>query len=224
MQVYSSLPKFPRMMELLKSYVEDAKYSYDPLGISEYTLKSAEKEYAPEDFAEMKAYIDAEGLPIIGGAPILDVPGFNYVHTPFDPEVPLPRRGTARSAGYDFYLPCDIVVGDEPVKVNTGVSVHIPESMQGFLAVFIRSSLGKDIRLLNGTGIIDADYEGNPENNGDIGLILQAQPGRPPREFKRGDRIAQGIILPYATIGLDVPRTEKREGGFGSTDKKDKKK
>lgn len=225
MQVYSSLPPFPRMMELLQSYVDDAKCSYDPLGVAQYTISQAEKEYGPEDFDEMLKFIKEEGLPIIDKSPQLDILGFNYVHTPFDPDVPLPSRGTARSAGYDFFLPCDVTVGPEPVRVMLGVSAHIPESLGNyFLAVFIRSGISKSVRLVNGTGIIDADYEHNPDNNGDIGLMLQTNPGVEPITFKKGDRIAQGIFLPFLVTALDFPRSSERIGGFGSTDKQQKKK
>ena len=219
MQVYSALPKFEAMKELLATAIDDAKNSYDPVGISAYTLKCIEREYAPEEVAEIKDIIEANVLPIGVEMPKLDVRSFNYVHFPYDPEIPLPTRATARSAGYDFYLPEDIVVTEEGVKVWTGVSVHIPEQSQEFLAVYIRSSLSDRIYMANNVGIIDGDYEGNETTNGDIGLVLKAYPGKGPVELKRGDRIAQGIFQPYGITALDVPRSKIRTGGFGSTGK-----
>ena len=149
MQVYSSLPPFPRMMELLQSYVDDAKYSYDPLGVAQYTINQAEKEYSPEDFDTMMKFIKDEGLPIIDESPQIDILGFNYVHTPFDPEVPLPSRGTARSAGYDFFLPCDVTIGPGTGTCYVGC-LHISRNLLGnyFLAVFIRSGISKSVRLV----------------------------------------------------------------------------
>ena len=38
--------------------------------------------------------------------------------------------------------------------------------------------------------------------------------------IKRGDRIAQGVIVPYYIVDDDMPLSDTRNGGFGSTDKR----
>lgn len=222
MQVYSALPKFEKMKELLAAAIDDAANSYDPVGISKYTLKCIEAEYASEEVAEIKDIIEANSLPVMDSMPSLDVRAFNYVHFPADNEVPLPSRGTPGSAGYDFYLPEDIVVTEEGVRVWLGVNVHIPTGVKENLDLYIRSSLSEKIYLVNAVGIIDADYEHNPQTNGDIGIVLRTWPGQPPLELKRGDRVVQGIFRPYEVTFNDFPRSGKRVGGFGSTGRNDK--
>lgn len=129
----------------------------------------------------------------------------------------LPTRKTWGSAGYDFYLPCDVTIephGFTPVYL-TGVKARFPQNE--VLMLFIRSSVGikKHVVLTNGTGIIDSDYYDNPENEGNIGISLHNMSDSVVT-FKKGERIMQGIFLPYGITGTDVT-TEKRTGATGST-------
>lgn len=41
-------------------------------------------------------------------------------------------------------------------------------------------------------------------------------------EIKKGQAFAQGIIMKYFTVDDDEVNTEKRNGGFGSSDKERK--
>lgn len=214
MQVYESLPTFTEAKELLLAKVEDAKVSYEPQIIEPYTLECMCKSYTPEEYGEIETLIAPfkEG---VKQRPNMLLVGFEHVHLP-SIEFPLPSRATDSSAGYDFYLPNDIVVGpDSPVLVKLGVKAHL-ESYQ-VLQLYIRSSLSKKIFLLNSIGIIDADYYNNPDNMGEIGVMLQAWPGQGPVELNRGDRVVQGLIMQYHTIDIDVPRNPERTGGYGST-------
>jgi dUTP pyrophosphatase len=81
-----------------------------------------------------------------------------------------------------------------------------------------RSGLGfkYGVRLANTIGNIDSDYW-QSDNEGHIMLKIVAA-----KDFsiKKGDRIAQGVILPYFTVDDDEPLSNKRNGGFGSTDKR----
>ena len=63
--------------------------------------------------------------------------------------------------------------------------------------------------------IIDADYYGNPDNDGEIFLQL-INLGPNPVILRKGDRIGQGIIKPYLTTEDDAAEGD-RKGGFGST-------
>ena len=86
------------------------------------------------------------------------------------------------------------------------------------LLIFVRSSMGKHpVVIANGTGLIDADYYSNDDNDGNIGFRL-LNLGDTPYEIKAGDRIGQGIFIKYGTIKDDSTKT-KREGGFGSSGK-----
>jgi dUTP pyrophosphatase len=86
-----------------------------------------------------------------------------------------------------------------------------------FLGIFARSStpLKRGLMVANGVGVIDADYCGP----GDEIKIQVLNITDAPVTIVRGDRLAQGIVLP-------CPRVEWEEveemavptrGGFGST-------
>ena len=73
--------------------------------------------------------------------------------------IPLPRRATSGSAGYDFALPCDLTLRPgETAKIPTGIRARIAEGW--VLMIYPRSGLGFKYRLqLNNTvGVIDSDY------------------------------------------------------------------
>jgi dUTP pyrophosphatase len=63
---------------------------------------------------------------------------------------------------------------------------------------------------LNGVGTVDADYPN------EIGILL-INHGKGVWGYKRGDRIAQGVVtLAFRIDGVKV-KDDKRIGGFGST-------
>ncbi|MBO7086105.1 MAG: dUTP diphosphatase [Bacilli bacterium] len=130
----------------------------------------------------------------------------------------IPTRATINSAGYDFYVPEDIVV---KAKTKVGIKTYICSYMQSdeYLAIHIRSSISikKGLELVNQTGIVDSDYYHNPDNNGHI-IIWVKNTNDTDVELKRGDRIAQGIFNKYLKADDDNVKYT-RIGGFGSTTK-----
>lgn len=131
----------------------------------------------------------------------------------------LPTRKTKGSAGYDFYLPCDVHLepyGDSPI-ILTGVKAYMPEDE--VLLLFIRSSVGilKNVTLSNSVAVIDTDFVDNPENEGNIGLRLHNNSALSV-DFKKGERIMQGVFVKFGTVVNDVT-TGERKGGTGSTGK-----
>ena len=128
-----------------------------------------------------------------------------------------PIRKTTLSAGYDFFSPINIILEpNDSFIIPTGIKAKMENDE--FLAIFIRSSLGikKDLVLKNGTGIIDADYFNNPNNEGHI-LIAVKNTGKESIEITTGEGIAQGIFLNYLVTDNDQTNN-KRIGGIGSTD------
>lgn len=137
--------------------------------------------------------------------------------------IKLPKRATAGSAGYDFYLPCDIKLAPgETIGIPTGIRAKM--DIAWVLMIFPRSGLGFKYRLQldNTVGIIDSDYyysdnEGhiiikvtNCSNTGSsAGKVL---------ELESGKGFAQGIFLQYG-ITSDDDAEGVRNGGFGSTGK-----
>ena len=67
--------------------------------------------------------------------------------------------------------------------------------------------------LANGVGIVDADYIDNPDNEGEIGFLFTVTKDT---TLHRGDKIGQGIFLPYSLVS-DDDASGSRSGGFGST-------
>lgn len=134
-----------------------------------------------------------------------------------DTNIQLPRRGSRSACAYDFYCPeeCLILPG-ETIMVWTDVKAVLPARYM--LMLNVRSSMGKNlISLANAQGWVDSDYANNPDNDGNIGLMLH-NGGDRPYIIHVGDRIAQGMIVKYYTMDDDFVDTQ-REGGFGSTGK-----
>lgn len=146
--------------------------------------------------------------------------GFEVVSKEFrkhgDVEIQLPTRGSKHSAGYDFYLPCDLTLAPgEKTCVWSDVKAYMQEDE--VLMVYVRSSVGikKGLRLSNGTGVIDADYFNNENTGGNIGIALQNVSDEIV-SLPKGERICQGVFIKY--LVADSGNTDKeRNGGIGST-------
>lgn len=136
--------------------------------------------------------------------------------TGWEGKVTLPTRKTALSAGYDLSVA-------EQVRIEPGAVALVPTGLKAYMApgevllLAVRSSLAvkRRLALANAIGVIDADYVDNPENEGHILIALENR-GPEPVELAAGERIAQGIFLPYLTV-LDDQPGGSRTGGFGST-------
>lgn len=128
----------------------------------------------------------------------------------------LPTRATAKSAGHDFFLKEDVTI--KPGKaVFQYTDVKCRLNRDGVLLLFVRSSIGikQHLMLANGTGVIDADYYGNADNDGNIGLTLYNY-GTDAVTLKEGTRIMQGVVVDYRISENDAAYGN-RSGGFGST-------
>ena len=136
----------------------------------------------------------------------------------FGAEWPLPEYATAHSAGMDLRAalaaPLQLAAG-QTALVPSGLAIHVGDP--GMCAVLLpRSGLGHKhgIVLGNGTGLIDADYQGP---------LMISLWNRSASEFKLepGDRIAQLMLLPVVRAKLQVVDTfeesARGEGGFGHT-------
>ena len=131
-------------------------------------------------------------------------------------EIPLPRRATAGSAGYDFVSPLTVtVLPGEAALIPTGIRAEMETGW--VLLLFPRSSLGfrHGIRLSNTVGVIDSDYA-FAKNEGHI-MVKLRNPGTEPGTIGQGERFCQGVFLPYGTADEDNREFAERSGGFGST-------
>mgnify|MGYP002556368367 CR=1 FL=1 len=176
--------------------------------------------------------------------------GFEPVEAQFrqaKSEPRLPLHATRTSAGYDFYA-------TEDLSIAPGEKAHFPTDLKAYmqpnemLLLIVRSSMGirQDLMAANTAGIVDSDYYGNPDNDGNLIVFLRNL--RPAmalsgyrtatlsggetidvpivedlREtntvhIRAGERVIQGIFVPVlpADQGADAP---ERSGGFGSSGK-----
>ncbi len=133
-------------------------------------------------------------------------------------EWPLPGHATEGSAGIDLRAALDaplLLAPGDVALVPSGMAIHIDDP--GLCAVILpRSGLGHrhGIVLGNGTGLIDADYQGPL-------MISVWNRGREAFSIEPGDRIAQLVLLPVVRARLQVVDTfndsARGEGGFGHT-------
>ena len=129
-------------------------------------------------------------------------------------DIPLPRRATVGSAGYDFICPAEVTLAPgEALTIPTGVRCEMQPGW--VLMLFPRSGLGfkHQVHLANTVGVIDADYF-HAANEGHI--MVRIVNGPRPLTIARGERFCQGVFLPHGLAEEDEVLTD-REGGFGST-------
>jgi len=140
--------------------------------------------------------------------------GFEVVKGFEDFPVTLPVRSTSGSAGYDFFalFDCPLSKG-EICAIKTGVKAYMQPGEVLILANR-SSNPAKGLELANGIGVVDRDYYGNPDNDGHIMFLFKATQDV---FVKAGQKIGQGLFMPFLTADNDTTTTQ-RVGGFGSTD------
>lgn len=136
-------------------------------------------------------------------------------------DIKLPMRSTKNSAGYDFFALEDVVFPAKKLtRVMTGIKCRLLPDMILMLANRSSNPSKKSLILANGVGIVDADYYGNPDNDGEIGFEFYNISDKDV-VIKKGEKIGQGIILHYILTDNDYVSNlnSTRTGGFGSTGK-----
>ena len=136
----------------------------------------------------------------------------------FGAEWALPEYATAASAGLDLRAALDQPLTLQPGEtalVPSGLAIHLGDP--GLCAMLLpRSGLGHKhgIVLGNGTGLIDADYQGPL-------MISLWNRGQEAFTMHPGDRVAQLVVLPIVRATLRVVQafetSERGAGGFGHT-------
>ncbi|KRM52793.1 dUTP diphosphatase [Ligilactobacillus araffinosus] len=175
--------------------------------------------------------------------------GFEVVSRYRNAGLALPQRATQHAAGYDFCAAEDFVLPSiwklnfvkifkalreqkpltdqdyedanhvlKPYLVPTGIKAYMGDDEFLMLANRSSSPLKRGIVLPNGVGIVDADYYGNANNEGEIFFQL-VNFGVRDQVIKKGERLGQGIFIPYLTSDNEQAPQMKRTGGFGSSGK-----
>lgn len=139
----------------------------------------------------------------------------------------IPAKSHYADAGFDLYSDEDIIINgvinhhtdgiytkpkiDRKI-ISTGISMAIPEDHVGIIKD--RSGNASKIGLHVLAGVIDSNYRG------DIGVCL-CNLGTDFHSVKKGDRIAQILIIPVAQAILmesdSLDDTKRGEKGFGSS-------
>lgn len=129
----------------------------------------------------------------------------------------LPAPGSAGSAGLDLRAAIEHEATLEPGRrllVPTGFAVELPPGHEG--QVRPRSGLAArhGVTVVNAPGTVDSDYRGEI-------LVALIHLGDEAVTLRRGDRIAQLVVAPVASIRVEeaaeLDDTERGAGGFGST-------
>jgi dUTP pyrophosphatase len=133
-----------------------------------------------------------------------------------DPDLPLPSYAHPTDAGLDLHAAAGATLKPgERALIPTGVAVAIPEGYTGLVqprsGLAWRSGLG----LVNAPGLVDSGYRG------EVAVIAINLDPELPIEVRRGDRIAQMVIVPVAHAKLvpveELPPADRGAVGFGST-------
>ncbi|MHB1923618.1 MAG: dUTP diphosphatase [Acidimicrobiales bacterium] len=134
-----------------------------------------------------------------------------------DPDLPLPAYARPGDAGADLLAreDAELAPGGGRALVPTGVALAIPPGYAGFVQPRSGLALRHGVTCLNTPGLIDSGYRGEIKV-----LLVNTDPAEPFR-VRRGDRIAQLVILAVtgATFSVveQLPDSVRGEGGFGHT-------
>jgi len=134
-------------------------------------------------------------------------------------DIELPEYKTDGAACFDI-APCEnsVIKPGERALLSTGLIINVPEGHA--LIIAPRSSMAKTgLVMPHSIGIIDSDYCG-PE---DEMKILVSNPTRDAIKIDKGQRVAQGFVLPISrVIWKEIKREDikhQTRGGYGSTGK-----
>lgn len=132
--------------------------------------------------------------------------------------IQIPKRSTSKAMGYDIHSPINFTLDEKhSVLFPTGLCVSMDDGWGWH--IFPRSGLGfkYTTALANTVGLIDGDYI-DSDNGGHIMMrLILHEPHTV--TINAGDRIAQGVFIPYGITCNDDAETRLRNGGLGSTGK-----
>ena len=134
-------------------------------------------------------------------------------------DIRLPERSTLNSAGYDFFSLEEILFPAKTItRVFTGIKCELMPNQVLILANRSSNPSKKGLILINGIGVVDADYYGNSDNDGEIAFEFYNMLDED-ITIKKGEKLGQGLILKFDKIEDDYVSNpyKTRNGGFGST-------
>ncbi len=132
-----------------------------------------------------------------------------------DPELPVPVSTHPGDAGVDLRARETTTLGPgERALIPTGVAVAIPDGHVGLVAPRSGLATRHGIGVVNAPGIVDSGYRGELQ-------VVMVNHGSEVVTLARGDRIAQLVVVPFATPAFDLvdelPGSSRGSDGFGSS-------
>lgn len=133
-----------------------------------------------------------------------------------DPGLPAPSYENPGDAGMDLRAREDVTLAPGArASVPTGISLALPAGYVGLVCPRSGLAWRAGVGVVNGPGVIDAGYRG------EICVILVNHDPVETIALKRGDRIAQLLVMPIPAVRLvpveSLPGSHRGDGGFGST-------
>ena len=133
-----------------------------------------------------------------------------------DSGLPVPAYAQAGDAGLDLCATQDInLAPGQRAAVGTGLALAIPEGFAGFVQARSGRAVREGLGVVNAPGLIDSGYRG------EIMVILINLDPTNAIAIRRGDRIAQLVILAVPQVELaevaELPHSERGDRGHGST-------
>ena len=127
-----------------------------------------------------------------------------------------PEYKSVGAAGFDIAASQYITVyPHKTVAVPTGLFLEIPKGYEVQIRPRSGLSLHHDVIVKNAPGTIDSDYRG------EIKVILYNLNKSRPFTIRKGDRIAQGVLVKveqaHFVYDENHSQTERNDQGFGST-------
>jgi len=133
----------------------------------------------------------------------------------------IPKRSTKESAGYDFESLMDFTLKPGEIKkIPLGIKADMNSGEVLFLIVRSSQGFKYNVRMCNQVGVIDKDYYNNSENEGHMWIKLENH-GDKDYVVSKGDKIIQGLFMPFLTVDNEENIEKVRTSGIGSTDRKE---
>ena len=133
--------------------------------------------------------------------------------------LPLPSYQSKHAAGLDIVAgvpeaePVELLPGERAL-ILTGLALELPPGYEAQVRPRSGLALKHGVTLLNSPGTIDSDYRGEL-------MVIMINHGTEPFLVRRGDRVAQLVIAPVASVEIvaveALGATVRGRGGFGST-------
>ena len=115
-----------------------------------------------------------------------------------DPDLPVPAYAYVGDAGVDLRATCDDILKPfERKLVPCGIAVAIPSGYAGFVLPRSGLAIKHGVSLVNAPGLIDSNYRG------EIQAILVNLDPQSEFAIKRGDRIAQLVVMRVPDAAFD---------------------